>query len=120
MLAVRYRRIDCIDFMISNSADLNLQNNYGDTALMLALGTFSPNEDYYIYQGMIELLLIRDNASNSLNLRNNTGETALTLVNDQLQWLEHNLIGLSDAKKAETISHIQTIKRMIEEKINNS
>lgn len=83
MSIIKYAKEDNLEGVrreIENGVDVNIQNDIGDTALILVCYNCcgkNPSE-YVCYIDIIKLLL---NNGADVNLNNNNGETALGIVN---------------------------------------
>jgi ankyrin repeat protein len=85
MIAVTYHANECAELLIQSRADLNLQDNFGDTALMDAAN----RNNFIAAQNLLK-------HGAKISLRNLHGESALGLIMlhdpDRLEWIE--LFGL--------------------------
>ncbi|CAL1540823.1 unnamed protein product [Lymnaea stagnalis] len=86
-------------YLVNHGAKLNLQNNYGETALMLAVKTLGRQRSHSLQhcdERVIEMLI--DNGAN-VNLKDNEGNTALAvaLKNGAADCLNKLLISGADA-----------------------
>jgi hypothetical protein len=69
MFAANQGYTDLVQILIAAGANLDIKNDYGDTALMIAVGNI-----YHNYPEIVKLLI---NAGADLNIQNTFGQTAL-------------------------------------------